>query len=64
MRARRICAVRRHVYVISDLHLGGVPATADKPGFQICPPPHTQQTLDNFLGRLPRSTDDEEKPFP
>jgi UDP-2,3-diacylglucosamine pyrophosphatase LpxH len=27
---------KTHIFVISDLHLGGAPATKDKPAFQIC----------------------------
>jgi UDP-2,3-diacylglucosamine pyrophosphatase LpxH len=28
----------RHIYIISDLHLGGAPATQTRPDFQMCPP--------------------------
>jgi UDP-2,3-diacylglucosamine pyrophosphatase LpxH len=51
--------MRHHVYVISDLHLGGAPAADGKPGFEICPP-STQKVLADFIGRLPKSTDSEE----
>ena len=51
--------IRHHIYVISDLHLGGVPAADGKPGFQICSP-GTQKMLADFIGRLPKSTKTEE----
>jgi UDP-2,3-diacylglucosamine pyrophosphatase LpxH len=51
--------MRQHVYVVSDLHLGGAPAADGRPGFQICPP-RTQQTMADFIDRLPPSTDDED----
>ena len=38
-------------YVISDLHLGGVPGSAGRPGFQICPP-RTQELLVRFIDGL------------
>jgi UDP-2,3-diacylglucosamine pyrophosphatase LpxH len=31
-----MAALKTQLLVISDLHLGGVPATGDKPGFQMC----------------------------
>ena len=45
----------RHVYVISDLHLGGMPATEDPQGagFQLCPP-HAQRRLARFIHHLRR----------
>jgi UDP-2,3-diacylglucosamine pyrophosphatase LpxH len=47
--------MHHHVYVISDLHLGGAPAADGKPGFQICPP-STQKILGDFILRLPKSS--------
>lgn len=45
------------LYVISDLHLGGVSNTNGTLGFQICPP-STHLLLTEFIDRLPgRSTD-------
>ena len=38
----------RHVYVISDLHLGGAAAEPGRPGFQMCPP-HARQRLARFI---------------
>jgi UDP-2,3-diacylglucosamine pyrophosphatase LpxH len=51
--------MRHHVYVISDLHLGGAPAADGKRGFQICSP-RSQQMLADFIGRLPKSTKTDE----
>ena len=47
--------MRQLVHVISDLHLGGAPATASTPGFQMCPPA-THCLLRDFIDRLPPST--------
>jgi UDP-2,3-diacylglucosamine pyrophosphatase LpxH len=44
--------MRSIVYIISDLHLGGVPDTGEERGFQMCPAP-TQTALAAFIGRLP-----------
>jgi UDP-2,3-diacylglucosamine pyrophosphatase LpxH len=55
----RVHVIRHHIYVISDLHLGGVPAADGKPGFQICSP-RSQQMLAEFIGRLPKSTETDE----
>lgn len=44
--------MRTSLYVISDLHLGGAPATDGSRGFQICPP-GTQAALAAFIARLP-----------
>jgi len=41
------------LYVISDLHLGGAAATADRPSFQMCPPAG-QQRLAEFLEHVIR----------
>ena len=38
----------RHIYVISDLHLGGAPAAADRPSFQMCPP-ESRRRLARFI---------------
>jgi UDP-2,3-diacylglucosamine pyrophosphatase LpxH len=46
-----------HVYIISDLHLGGAPGADGQPGFQICPP-QTQLTMAAFLDRLPANPAD------
>jgi hypothetical protein len=40
------------LYIISDLHLGGAPASGGGRGFQICPPA-TQVALAAFIDRLP-----------
>ena len=45
------------LYVISDLHLGGVPNTNGELGFQICPP-STHLLLAEFIDRLPRRSTD------
>lgn len=51
--------MRHHVYVISDLHLGGAPAVDGKRGFQICSH-RSQQMLADLIGRLPTSTETDE----
>jgi UDP-2,3-diacylglucosamine pyrophosphatase LpxH len=51
--------MRHHVYVISDLHLGGAPAADGKPAFQICPP-STQKILADFIRRLPKPAEGED----
>jgi UDP-2,3-diacylglucosamine pyrophosphatase LpxH len=51
--------MRHHVYVISDLHLGGAPAADGKLGFQICSP-SSQQMAADFIDRLPKSTETDE----
>lgn len=51
--------MRQLVHVISDLHLGGAPATATEPGFQMCPP-STHQLLSDFINTLPASTPEQE----
>ena len=48
--------MRSIVHVISDLHLGGASATADGPGFQMCPP-STHTRLGALIDALPASTD-------
>ena len=45
------------LFVISDLHLGGEPASDASRGFQICPPT-TQRKLAEFIGRLGGRTAD------
>ena len=40
--------MKKRVLVVSDLHLGGAPATEGKVGFQMCPPAG-QQRLANFF---------------
>ncbi|MCX7108903.1 MAG: metallophosphoesterase [Proteobacteria bacterium] len=47
--------MRQHLYVISDLHLGGDPAEDGTAGFQICPPA-TQKILAIFIDGLPAAT--------
>ena len=45
----------RHIYVISDLHLGGAPATADRPSFQMCPP-EARRRLARFIEAIRTSS--------
>ena len=47
--------MRTTLFVISDLHLGGMPGGEGKPGFQICPPA-TQAVLGKFIDDLPART--------
>ncbi len=49
--------MRRVVHVISDLHLGGTPASATRQSFQMCPP-ETHAALARLIDRLPPSTTD------
>lgn len=51
--------VRTNLYAISDLHLGGTPATDRGYGFQMCPR-RTQEMLARFIDRLPASRRDED----
>ena len=50
----------RHIYVISDLHLGGSPATADRPSFQMCPP-ESRRRLARFIEAVRTSSLDPER---
>jgi UDP-2,3-diacylglucosamine pyrophosphatase LpxH len=49
--------VHTTLYVISDLHLGGVPNANGALGFQICPP-STHLLLTEFIDRLPGRSKD------
>src|ERR1700704_4842229 len=40
-----------HVYVISDLHLGGAPQRGDVPSFQMCPP-ESRRRLARFIHQI------------
>lgn len=40
-----------HIYVISDLHLGGAPETRDRPSFQMCPP-ESRRRLARFIAHV------------
>lgn len=51
--------MRQLVHVISDLHLGGAPATDGVPSFQMCPP-STHALLAAFIDRLPEGTRQQE----
>jgi UDP-2,3-diacylglucosamine pyrophosphatase LpxH len=44
--------MKREIYIVSDLHLGGEPGLDGAPGFQMCPP-STQKQMAAFFGRLP-----------
>lgn len=44
--------MKREIYIVSDLHLGGEPGRDGAPGFQMCPP-STQKQMAAFFGRLP-----------
>jgi UDP-2,3-diacylglucosamine pyrophosphatase LpxH len=47
---------RRHLYVISDLHLGGAPEQDGRPGFQMCPP-EARRRLARFLRHVLREAE-------
>jgi UDP-2,3-diacylglucosamine pyrophosphatase LpxH len=47
--------MRHLVHIISDLHLGGASASADGPGFQMCPP-STHRLLAQFIDTVPATT--------
>lgn len=51
--------MRRVIYVISDLHLGGADALATQKAFQMCPAP-TRALLSDFIDRIPKSSKDTE----
>jgi UDP-2,3-diacylglucosamine pyrophosphatase LpxH len=51
--------MKTHLFVVSDLHLGGEPGPDGAPGFQMCPA-RNQQRLADFISQLPKAGPGEE----